>query len=327
MLERLARALNEILHPSMLAAVRRRDNPTAGRGDIVGAVTSSTSAGRSISPGELRALRLHGQLLTGPRAGSVAAAAAHLGGLQAQAAPPAQLAIRARTSGLATADVDRACGTSREVTRTWAMRGTLHMLATRDVRWMTGLLGPVSARRGQRRRAQLGLDDGLCERALAALAVILAGSPPLTRAELVDRLAEEGIQIGLRTQQPPHLLGYAASRGLICRGPDRPGRPSPRGRRRAARAARAAGRQRAGWTAAGAATRTRGPAREASRRTFCWMNGPRTRPRWAARRRWRSWRGATCAATARRPGRISPPGPGCPPRRARAPWTCSPATW
>ncbi len=186
-------------------------------------------AGRSISPDQLRALRLHGQLLTGPRAGSVAAAAAHLGGLQAQAAPPAQLAIRARTSGLATADVDRACGTSREVTRTWAMRGTMHMLATRDVRWMTGLLGPVFARRGQRRRAQLGLDDGLCERALAALAVILAGSPPLTRAELVDRLAGEGIQIGLRTQQPPHLLGYAANHGLICRGPDRPGRPSPAG--------------------------------------------------------------------------------------------------
>ena len=254
----------------------------------------------------------------------MAAAAAHLGGLQAQAAPPAQLAMRARTSGLATTDVDRACGASREVTRTWAMRGTLHMLATRDVRWMTGLFGPVAARRGQRRRAQLGLDDGLCERALAALAVILAGSPPLTRAELVGRLAGEGIQIGLRTQQPPHLLGYAASRGLICRGPDRPGRASPR-------AARAAGTARAAavgrLTAAGAAIRTRGPAREASRRTFCWMNGPRTRPRWAGRRRWRSWRGATCAATARRPGRISPPGPGCRPRSARAPWTCSPATW
>ena len=172
-------------------------------------------------------MRLQGQLLTGPRAGSVAAAAAHLGGLQAQAAPPAQLAVRARTSRLATTDVDRACGASREVTRTWAMRGTLHMLATRDVRWMTALFGPVAARRGQRRRAQLGLDDGLCERALAALTVILAGSPPLTRAELVSRLAGEGIQIGLRTQQPPHLLGYAASRGLICRGPDRPGRASP----------------------------------------------------------------------------------------------------
>ena len=176
----------------------------------------------SIPADQLRALRLRAQLLTGPRAVSVAAAAARLGGLQAQAAPPARLAIRARTSGLTAADVDRACAAGGGVTRTWAMRGTLHMVATRDVRWMAGLLGPVFARRGQRRREQLGLDVAFCERALTALAGILAGSPPLTRAELVSRLAAEGLRIDPRTQQPPHLLGYAANRGLICRGPDGP---------------------------------------------------------------------------------------------------------
>ena len=56
--------------------------------------------------------------------------------------------------------------------------------------------------------------------ALTALASILTGSPPLTRAELISRLAAEGVPIDPRTQQPPHLLGYAANRGLICRGPD-----------------------------------------------------------------------------------------------------------
>ena len=176
----------------------------------------------SIPADQLRALRLRAQLLTGPRAVSVAAAAAHLGGLQAQAAPPARLAIRARTSGPTAADVDRGCAAGGGVTRTWAMRGTLHMVATRDVRWMADLLGPVFARRGQRRREQLGLDAAFCERALTALAGILAGSPPLTRAELVSRLAAEGLRIDPRTQQPPHLLGYAANRGLICRGPDGP---------------------------------------------------------------------------------------------------------
>ena len=149
----------------------------------------------------------------------MAGAAAHLGGLQAQAAPPARLAVRARTASLTAAGVDQACAAG-DVTRTWAMRGTLHMVATRDVRWMTGLLGPVFARRGQRRREQLGLDEAFCERALTALAGILTGSPPLTRAELISRLAAEGIRIDPRTQQPPHLLGYAANRGLICRGPD-----------------------------------------------------------------------------------------------------------
>jgi DNA glycosylase AlkZ-like len=184
---------------------------------MVGAVAMSLPAG------QLRALRLHAQLLTGPRAGSVAAAAGHLGGLQAQAAPPARLAVRARTSGLTAAEVDRASGPAREVTRTWAMRGTLHMVATRDVRWMVSLLGPVFAAQGRRRREQLGLDDATCERALSALAATLAGSPSLTRADLVTRLAAEGIPIDPRTQQPPHLLGYAANRGLICRGPDGPG--------------------------------------------------------------------------------------------------------
>jgi hypothetical protein len=193
--------------------------PTRGQPDIVAAV--GTSPSDRLSPERLRAARWHALRLDGGAA-AVAEVAAHLGGLQAQAAPPARMAVRPRTTGLTAAAVDQAC-TDREVTRTWAMRGTLHMIATADLRWMTDLFGPVFVRKGRRRRLQLGLTDDLCERALTALAAILAGSPPLTRAELIERLAAEGIAIDPRTQQPPHLLGYAAGRGLICRGPDRPG--------------------------------------------------------------------------------------------------------
>lgn len=202
------------------------------------------AVGTSLTPEQLRAARWHALLLDGPHIGphrgpgprpdavSDAAAvagrvAAHLGGLQAQAAPPARLAIRPRATrltgtALTAADTDRA-GADGVVTRTWAMRGTLHMVATPDVRWMTSLFGPFFIQKDRRRRLQLGLDDQLCERALAALGSILAGSHPLTRAELIERLADAGIGIDPRTQQPPHLLGYAAGRGLICRGPDRPG--------------------------------------------------------------------------------------------------------
>ena len=194
----------------------------AGQPDIV------TAVGTSLTADQLRAARGHALLLGRPRdwpgnpGRAVAGIAAHLGGLQAQAAPPARLAVRPRAAGLTAADVDRACA-DRDVTRTWAMRGTLHLVATADVRWMTSLFGPVSARKDRRRRLQLGLGDELCERALTALASILATSPPLTRAELIEQLAVAGIEIDPRTQQPPHLLGYAAARGLICRGPDRPG--------------------------------------------------------------------------------------------------------
>jgi hypothetical protein len=55
----------------------------------------------SVSAGQLRALRLRAQLLSGPPAipvATVATVAAHLAGLQAQAAPPARLAIRARSA-------------------------------------------------------------------------------------------------------------------------------------------------------------------------------------------------------------------------------------
>jgi Winged helix DNA-binding domain len=194
----------------------------AGQPDIV------TAVGTSLTPDQLRAARGHALLLGRPRdwpgnpGRAVAGVAAHLGGLQAQAAPPARLAVRPRAAGLTAADVDRA-GADRDVTRTWAMRGTLHLVATADVRWMTGLFGPVFARKDRRRRLQLGLGDELCQRALTALASILTASPPLTRAELISELAVAGIEIDPRTQQPPHLLGYAAARGLICRGPDRPG--------------------------------------------------------------------------------------------------------
>jgi hypothetical protein len=194
------------------------------------------AVGTSLAPGQLRAARWQalglghplahpmGQAPGGPGLPGqvVAAVAGHLGGLQAQAAPPARLAVRPRTGGLTAADVDQACA-DRQVTRTWTLRGTLHLVATPDLRWMTSLFGPFSIQKDRRRRLQLGLDDELCERALAALGSILAGSPPLTRAELIERLAAAGIGIDPRTQQPPHLLGYAAGRGLICRGPDRPG--------------------------------------------------------------------------------------------------------
>ena len=180
-----------------------------------------TSPADGLSPARLRAARWHALRLDGAAA-TVGEVAAHLGGLQAQAAPPARLAVRPRAAGLTAAAVDQACA-DRAVTRTWAMRGTVHLIATADLRWMTGLFGPVLVRKDRRRRLQLGLTDDLCERVLTALAAILAGSPPLTRAELIEQLAAEGIAIDPRTQQPPHLLGYAAGRGLICRGPDRPG--------------------------------------------------------------------------------------------------------
>jgi len=167
----------------------------------------------------LRRLRMRAQRLAGRRPRDVAEVVRAVGGLQAQDTPASRLAVRPRSTGLDEASVRRACNQDRSVVRTWAMRGTLHLVAAQDVGWLVGLLGPVFAAADRRRRLQLGLDDGLCERALEALPAVLAAGP-LSRADLVRGLAAQGIRVEPDGQAPAHLAAYAAMRGLVCRGPD-----------------------------------------------------------------------------------------------------------
>jgi len=174
---------------------------------------------RSVSADEVRWLRVRAQGLAGDASGSVADAVRAAAAVQAQAAGPARLQIRSRTQGLRAADVDAAVA-ERAVVRTWLMRGTIHMVAADDLRPFLSVLGPVNLAAGRRRREQLGLTEALCARAVDALQELLAGGRALTRAEIVAELADHGVVIDLKTQQPPHLLAFAANSALICRGPD-----------------------------------------------------------------------------------------------------------
>jgi Winged helix DNA-binding domain len=184
-------------------------------------VSGPTAPGRPLrrTEDQVRRARMRAQLLTGRRPRRVEEVARALVGLQAQDTPASRLALRPRSTGLDEAAVRRACNQDRTVVRTWAMRGTLHLVAAGDAGWLVELLGPVFAAAGRRRRVQLGLDDGVCERALAALPAVLGGGP-LSRADLVARLADEGVRIDPDGQAPAHLVAYAAMRGLVCRGPD-----------------------------------------------------------------------------------------------------------
>ena len=166
------------------------------------------------TPGVLAA-RVSAQLLGSDRATSAVEVVDRLGALQAQDLSATALAVRARSDGLTAAGLG--LEESRFV-RTWLMRGTLHLVAASDVGWMLGLLGPINRAKGARRRAQLGLDDALCSRAVAALPEVLADGA-LSRAEVVTRLASLGVVIG-PGQAAPHLLGYAASLGVLCLGPE-----------------------------------------------------------------------------------------------------------
>ncbi|GAB3446366.1 winged helix DNA-binding domain-containing protein [Actinophytocola sediminis] len=167
---------------------------------------------RRLDPNQTRRDRVARQGLNTPAA-NVHDAVARVVGLQAQDPRANRLAVRARTTGRTAADVDAACR-DRTVVRTWAMRGTLHMLTAEDYWWVNGLLGPYFAARGAPRRRQLGLADALLDKAASRIERL---SEPLPRRDLIERL---DLGIDERGQAPAHLLSWAANVGLVCRGPE-----------------------------------------------------------------------------------------------------------
>jgi Winged helix DNA-binding domain len=175
---------------------------------------------RSLTPDEVLRRRLRSQQLAGPQAAEVAEVVRRMGAMQAQSTRDARLAVRPRGQGIDAAAVTEACNVTGSVVRTWAMRGTLQMLARHDVGWVVDLFRPPPGVVTARHR-QLGLDASLFARALPAITEILSGRGPLTRAELVAELAARGVKVDPKTQAPAHLIGYAARHGVICRGPDR----------------------------------------------------------------------------------------------------------
>jgi hypothetical protein len=174
---------------------------------------------RSLSQDQVRLLRLRSQRLAGDRPGDVHEVVRVMGGIQAQDTAASRLAVRPRSAGLDARAVRHACNRERSLVRTWAMRGTLHMVAAEDVGWLVALLGPAFAAANRRRRLQLGLDADQSARGLRAIGRVLADGP-LPRGELVSRLAGEGLVVDPRSQAPAHLVAYAAMQGLVCRGPD-----------------------------------------------------------------------------------------------------------
>ena len=181
----------------------------------------------SLSDDHVLLLRLRAQRLT-PQPADPAAGVAHvvkeLCGIQAQDSRAAALAVRVRSAGLVATDVEHARVQQRSVVRTWGPRGTLHLLATEDLGWLLPILGPIFIAGDRRRRAELGLDEDICVRGIGIIRSVLATHGPLTRDELFEQLASQGLR--LEGQARPHLLFRAALEGIICLGPDHGAEPT-----------------------------------------------------------------------------------------------------
>ena len=136
--------------------------------------------------------------------------------MQGQDPRGARLAVRARTTALTVADVDRALN-DRALLITWLNRGTLHLVRREDYPWLLALTAPPTLRRIATRLAQEHVSPAAADRAVAAIERALADSGPLTRAGLRDRVAATGVRT--EGQALVHIIGLASLRGLIVRGP------------------------------------------------------------------------------------------------------------
>jgi hypothetical protein len=174
---------------------------------------------RSIDRGRVPRLRAAAQLLHRPaEARHPADVARAICGAQAQDAKAGRLAFRARSARLRAADVDRARTDERSLLRAWAMRGTMHLLATEDAGWLLPLFEPAVADNSRRRLAELGVDAGARERGLDEIARALEAQGPLTRDQLTDRLAGRGVRLERSSRW--HIFRIAVASGVACHGPD-----------------------------------------------------------------------------------------------------------
>lgn len=143
-------------------------------------------------------------------------AVAWYGAMQGQDLRHAKWAVGMRCAGVSEADVEQAIA-DRTLIRTWAMRGTLHLVAADDVIWLLDLVGPRMLERAAANDVRrFDLDEAAFAAAEKALKRALRGKV-LTRKETYAALERQGVSTA--GQRGYHIVSRAALSGLVCQGP------------------------------------------------------------------------------------------------------------
>jgi hypothetical protein len=166
--------------------------------------------------------RMQRQLLEPVGAASAVEVVRRLGGVQAQVASSAELGVRLRRRSSRPGDVDRALADGRLI-KTWAMRGSLHLLTPDDGAALLTLITDGQPWRKRAWDAYFHMDAGLWVAYREAARDALAGRT-LTREELIDAItAQPGLEHvgeGLRSSWGT-MLKPLAWQGDLCYGPSR----------------------------------------------------------------------------------------------------------
>lgn len=159
----------------------------------------------------LIAQRLAAQALAHP-ARSVLEVARHLGALQAQDFAQSQWALAVRCRRATASAVERAFADG-QILRTWAMRGTLHVVPAEDAGWLVRLCARRNLARAARRLREVKIGD----RDLAAARRVVEKVLPregLPREEVFEHLERAGQ--ATQSQRGVHLLWHLAQDGVVA---------------------------------------------------------------------------------------------------------------
>jgi uncharacterized protein YcaQ len=146
-----------------------------------------------------------------------------IGGLQAQVMSSAELQLWARVDGLAADDVANALWRDRTLVKTWAMRGTLHLLAVDDFPLLVAALG--SSRRFQQKSwlKYFGLTQETLDALVEGMRQMLTDQG-MTREEVGEAIAKHTGRPELHELMLSSwgaLLKPPAFQGYLCFGPNR----------------------------------------------------------------------------------------------------------
>lgn len=149
--------------------------------------------------------------------------ASRLCGLHAQVLSSAELTLWARVEGLKPGDLQRALWEKRTLVKTWAMRGTLHLLPSSELSmWHTALGASGRYRQGLPQQKYFGITLEEHDQLTDAIARALEGRL-MTREELVAEVARltGSVVFGNKIAESSWgtILKPAAFTGRLCFGP------------------------------------------------------------------------------------------------------------
>jgi len=168
-----------------------------------------------MTPFNIGQQRLYTQQIVAPAFATAPDVVTWMGALQGQDYTGAKWSIGMRLSGSADATIEAAIA-NKTIIRTWALRGTLHLVAAADLRWLIALLAPRVLAAAAARLRQLELDEATLVRSSILIAQAVQDGQPHTRAELFAILNAHGLATG--GQRGIYMLFRASLDGLICQG-------------------------------------------------------------------------------------------------------------